>query len=337
MYLEYYGLKESPFNLVTEPRFLYYSESHCEAMAHLLYGVRERKGIMLMLGEAGTGKTSLVRATLGLLQQTRVISSLILNPLISNAEELLDAVLRGFNQTGYKRTALDMMEYLQVFLRQQNRRGKIPVLILDEAQDLSPQLLEQLRLLSNFEAEGHRALQIILSGQPELNDTLLTDHVRALRQRISVRCRLSPLNGNEIWKYLNYRLIVAGGDGHVIFSPEAVAGMYVYSGGIPRVLNALADNCLLAGYSQNKKTIGEDMVEIVARHLELREVELPATQTSSLQQEIMRASSSWAEISRDLKHAGVPPALKTFIEKLQSDEASISTFRMSRTMGAPTA
>src|ERR671938_262014 len=114
MYLEFYRLKENPFNLVSDPRFLYYSESHCEAMAHLLYGVRERKGIMLMLGEAGTGKTSLVRATLGLLQKTRVLSSLILNPMISNSEELLDAVLRGFNQTGYKRTSLDMMDLLQL-------------------------------------------------------------------------------------------------------------------------------------------------------------------------------------------------------------------------------
>src|SRR6185369_9733097 len=106
MYLDFYRLRENPFNLVTEPRTLYYSESHCEALAHLLYGVRERKGIMLMMGEAGTGKTSLVRATLGLLQQTRVITSLILNPLISNAEELLDAVLRGFQQTGYRRSSL---------------------------------------------------------------------------------------------------------------------------------------------------------------------------------------------------------------------------------------
>jgi general secretion pathway protein A len=337
MYLEYYGLKESPFNLVTEPRFLFYSESHCEAMAHLLYGVRERKGVMLMLGEAGTGKTSLVRATLGLLQQTRVVSSLILNPMLSNSEELLDAVLRGFNQAAYKRTALDMMEYLQVFLRQQSRRGKIPVLILDEAQDLSPQLLEQLRLLSNFEADGHRALQIILSGQPELNDTLLKDQVRALRQRISVRCRLLPLTGHEIWKYLNYRLIVAGGDGHVIFSPEAVQSMYVFSGGIPRVLNAIADNCLLAGFSQNRPAITEDIVEMVARHLELRETDLTEVQSSTLQQEIIRASSSWAEISRDLRQAGVPAALKTFIEKLQQEESAIATFRMNRAVGVPSA
>src|SRR5439155_7106380 len=145
---------------VWDPRFLYYSESHCEAMAHILYGVRERKGLMLLLGEAGTGKTTLVTATLEMLRSTRVITSCIMNPILQQPEELLEAILRGYNLDGYKRTCLDMSSVLERFLLQQVRRDRIPVLIVDEAQELSRPLLEQLRLLSNLEAQGQKLLQI---------------------------------------------------------------------------------------------------------------------------------------------------------------------------------
>src|SRR5437588_631788 len=156
MYLSFYGLKENPFNIVSNPKFLYYSESHCDAMAHLLYGVRERKGIILMLGEAGTGKTTLVRATLEMLKSTRVVPSVILNPILSSSEEFFEALLRGFGLEGFKRTNLEMLEVLQRFLVQQTRRNRIPVLIVDEAQEVSKQLLEQIRMLSNLEAEGQK-------------------------------------------------------------------------------------------------------------------------------------------------------------------------------------
>jgi general secretion pathway protein A len=322
MYLDFYGLRENPFNLVTEPRFLYYSESHCEALAHLLYGVRERKGIMLMLGEAGTGKTTLVRATLDLLRQTRVLTSVILNPAMSSGEEMLDAVLRGFALEGYKRTTLDMSEVLHRFALQQTQRGRIPVLIVDEAQQLSRPLLEQVRLLSNLEAGGHKLLQIILSGQPEMNDMVRTHEMRAMRQRITVRCRLNTLNARETWSYLNFRLITAGGDGKVIFEADAVEAMYAFSGGIPRILNSLADNCLLAGYSRGKRTIGADIVESVAEHLELEPLAAPTAEGNSVHQEIVRASATWNEIAKDLRSAGVPPALRAFVENLQTPDRS---------------
>lgn len=322
MYLEFYGLKENPFNLVSDPRFLYYSESHCDAMAHLLYGVRERKGIILMLGEAGTGKTTLVRATLEMLRKTRVVPSTILNPIISTAEEFYEAVLRGFGLDGFRKTTLDMADVLQRFLLQQNRRGRIPVLIIDEGQELSKLLLEQTRMLSNLEADGQKMLQIVLSAQPEMADKLDTFELRAMRQRITVRCRLAALLPEETWTYLNFRLMAAGGDGHVIFTPEAVEAMFGFSGGIPRLLNSLADNCLLAGYARSLPQIDARTVQRVADHLELRENVAGAEQRQNVHQDIMRASASWQEVVHDIRTGAVPPALKQFVEKLQTDDTA---------------
>jgi general secretion pathway protein A len=320
MYLEFYRLKENPFNLVSDPRFLYYSESHCDAMAHLLYGVRERKGIILMLGEAGTGKTTLVRATLDMLKKTRVIPSLILNPIISTTEEFYDSVLRGFGLDGYRKGVLEMAEVLQRFLLQQTRRGRIPVLIVDEGQELSKPLLEQVRMLSNLEADGQKMLQIVLSAQPEMSERLDMFELRAMRQRITVRCRLSSLSPEETWSYLNFRLLAAGGDGHVIFSPEAVERMFTYSGGIPRILNSIADNCLLAGYARSLKDIDERVVDRVAEHLELQETMVNPAQSESIHQDVRRASASWSEVVQDIRAGTVPPALKQFVEKLQTPE-----------------
>jgi general secretion pathway protein A len=323
MYLEFYRLKENPFNLVSDPRFLYYSESHCDAMAHLLYGVRERKGIILMLGEAGTGKTTLVRATLDMLQKTRVVPSLILNPIISTTEEFYDSVLRGFGLDGYRKSILDMSDVLQRFLMQQTRRGRIPVLIVDEGQELSKPLLEQVRMLSNLEADGQKMLQIVLSAQPEMSDRLDSFELRAMRQRITVRCRLSSLTAEETWSYLNFRLLAAGGDGHVIFLPEAVERMYAYSSGIPRILNSIADNCLLAGYARSLNSVDARVVERVAEHLELQEGTANQAQTESIHQDVLRASSSWSEVVQDIRKGAVPPALKQFVEKLQAPEEPV--------------
>jgi len=323
MYLEFYGLKENPFNLVSDPRFLYYSESHCDAMAHLLYGVRERKGIILMLGEAGTGKTTLVRATLEMLRKTRVVPSTIMNPVISTTEEFYEAVLRGFGLDGFRKTTLDMSDVLNRFLTQQNRRGRIPVLILDEGQELSKPLLEQVRMLSNLESDGQKMLQIVFSAQPEMAEKLDTFELRAMRQRISVRCRLAALLPEEVWNYLNFRLMTAGGDGHVIFTPEAVETLIAFSGGIPRLLNSLADNCLLAGYARSLSQIDQRTVQRVAEHLELREIVTDSEQSENIHQDIMKASATWKEVVQDIRTGAVPPALKQFVEKLQPNDEPV--------------
>lgn len=319
MYLDFFGLKENPFNLVSDPRFLYYSESHCDAMSHLLYGVRERKGIILMLGEAGTGKTTLVRATLEMLKSTRVTTSVILNPILSKPEEFFEAMLRGFGLDGFKTNNVEMLDVLQRFLRQQHRRNLIPVLIVDEAQELSRPLLEQIRMLSNLEAEGQKLMQFVLAAQPEMSERLDTFELRALRQRITVRCRLKALNAQESWQYLHSRLIFAGVDKQrSIFQPGAVEVMYTFSGGIPRLLNSIADNCLLAAYARNEREVDPITVRQVVEHLELTEVAEETASAASVHQDVMRASGSWQEVVRDLKSGQVPEALKQFVENLQS-------------------
>src|SRR5438067_144479 len=320
MYLEFFGLKEDPFNLVSDPRFLYYSESHCDAMAHLLYGVRERKGIILMLGEAGTGKTTLVRATLEMLKSTRVAPSVIMNPIISQTEDFFESILRGFGLEGYRRTNVDMAEVLQRFLLQQSRRNRIPVLIVDEAQELNRQLLEQIRMLSNLEADGRKLMQFVLAAQPEMADRIDTFEMRALRQRIVVRCRLTSLNPEETWSYLHSRLLRAGGDGRSIFRPDAVEMMFAYSGGIPRILNSIADNCLLAAYARNNATVDAAIVERVAEHLELKESVVSSTQSERIHQDVLRASVTWKEVVRDIRSGAVPEALRQFVEKLQAPD-----------------
>jgi hypothetical protein len=229
-------------------------------------------------------------------------------------------VLRGFGLDGYKKSTLDMSEVLQRFLSQQSRRGRIPVLIVDEGQELSKALLEQVRMLSNLEADGQKALQIVLSAQPEMNDRIDSFELRALRQRITVRCRLNPLSPEETWSYINFRLIAAGGDGHVIFAPDAVERMYTYSGGIPRIINSIADNCMLAGYSRSLAQINEQVVERVADHLELREIMSNPAQSESVHQDVLRASATWNEVVHDIRTGSVPPALKQFVEKLQAPE-----------------
>lgn len=317
MYLDFFGLRENPFSLVSDSRFLYYSESHCEAMAHLLYGVRERKGIILMLGDAGTGKTTLVRATLEMLKSTRVVPSVILNPLLTQPEEFLEAVLKGFGIQGFRRATSEMAEVLQKFLVRQAREQMIPVLIVDEAQQLSREFLEQIRLLSNFELDGHKLLQIVLAAQPEMQTELETYEMRALRQRIVVRCRLTSLNAQDSWHYLQSRLLRAGGDGRPIFTVAAVGAIYTYSAGIPRLINTLADNSLLAAYAQNSAAVDVNIVDTVAQDLELAQSSAELTSRNSIQRDVMRASASWKEIREDICCGAVPQPLQEFVERLQ--------------------
>jgi general secretion pathway protein A len=327
MYLQFYGITENPFNLVSDPRFFYYSESHCEAMSHLLYGVRERKGIVLMLGEAGTGKTTLIRATLEVLRSTRVMASMIMNPLMSSTEEFFEALLRGFGLDGFKRSNMEMMEVVQRFALQQVRRGMIPVVVVDEAQELSQTLLGQIRLLSNLEADGAKLLQFVFAAQPEMQERLDTYEMRALRQRVSVRCRLDVLGPSDTWNYIYGRLKKAGNDGPMVFGPEAVEMIYTYSGGIPRLINMIADNSLLAGYARSEFPVRPETIESVCLHLELRPANVMKNETSQVRQDILRACSSWDEVRNDIQAGEVPQVLKDFASKLQlpRTEASIAT------------
>lgn len=266
MYLEYYGLSELPFNITPDPRFLYYSPRHREAFDHLSYGIATRKGFIELTGEVGSGKTTLCRAVLSQLTET-VRTALILNPCLSE-DQLLRAILVDFGLEVNGGDRLDYVEQLNRFLLAQAREGNNVVLIIDEAQNLLPGVLEQIRLLSNLETDQHKLMQIVLAGQPELRERLARPDLRQLRQRILVRCHLHPLNEEETGEYIRHRLHVAGGNAHLRFNPKAVRLVYRHSHGIPRIINALCDNALLAGYVSRTHEIGVAEIKRALKEVE---------------------------------------------------------------------
>ena len=266
MYLDYYGLTEPPFDITPNPRFLFYSGKHREAFNHLLYGIRERKGFVQMTGEVGAGKTTLCRAMLEQLD-AHYSTALILNPILS-AEELVKAIALEFGLQVQGLDRLDTIGVINQFLLQQVERGKETVLIIDEAQDLTDELLEQVRLLSNLETDSRKLLQIILFGQPELRARLNNHRLRQLRQRITVRYHLSPLNRCEVTNYVQHRLHVSGGNGSPYFTGPALWRVHHYSKGIPRLVNAVCDKALMAGFVQQRERIDFRMVGRAVRELE---------------------------------------------------------------------
>ena len=266
MYLDYYGLNEPPFDITPNPRFLFYSAKHREAFNHLLFGIRERKGFVQMTGEVGAGKTTLCRAILEQLDE-RYATALILNPLMSPAE-LVKAVAQEFALPINGLDRLDTIAVINQFLLQQAEDGKETVLIIDEAQDLTDELLEQVRLLSNLETDNRKLLQIVLMGQPELRDRLNNPRLRQLRQRITVRYHLLPLTRQEVRQYVQHRIHLCGGNGTPCFTRPALWRVFHYSQGIPRLVNAVCDKALLAGFVAQRERIDMRLVGRAVRELE---------------------------------------------------------------------
>ena len=266
MYLEYYGLKEAPFNITPNPRFLFFSAKHREAFNHLLYGIRERKGFVQLTGEVGAGKTTLCRALLDQLGPG-FSTALILNPVL-DCDQLVKAVAMELNLPSKGMDRLEMVAEINRFLLQQVEHKKDTALIIDDAQALSNELLEQLRLLSNLETDERKLLQIVLMGQPELRDRLNDHGLRQLRQRITVRYHLNPLRLGEVGQYIHHRLQVAGANGAPYFTGAAVWRIHRYSRGIPRLINAVCDKCLLAGFVLQTERITFGMVGRAVRELE---------------------------------------------------------------------
>jgi general secretion pathway protein A len=266
VYLQYYGLTEPPFDITPNPRFLFYSPKHREAFNHQLYGIRERKGFVQLTGEVGAGKTTLCRAMLEQLDG-HYATALILNPVMS-PNEMMKAIAIEFGLPVNGLDRLDTLAVINQFLLQQVERGQDTVLIIDEAQDLTDELLEQVRLLSNLETDNRKLLQIVLLGQPELRDKLNNPRLRQLRQRITVRYHLPPLTRNEVNQYVQHRLEVSGANGAPHFTAPALWRIYRYSQGIPRLVNAICDKALLAGYVGQQEKIDYRTVGHAARELE---------------------------------------------------------------------
>jgi general secretion pathway protein A len=266
LYLDFYGLKENPFSVTPDPRYLYFSPPHREAYCHIIYGIEQRKGFIEITGEVGCGKTTICRAVLSGLSDN-VETALILNPSLTETQ-LLRAMLNDFGLQVKGRDRLAYIETLNEFLLDMNKRGLNVALVIDEAQDLSPKVMEQVRLLSNLETDQHKLIQIVLVGQPELKQRLASTALRQLRQRITVRYHISPLTQEQTMVYIEHRLKVAGSDGRIVFVPAAVKLIYKYSRGTPRLINAVCDMVLLAGYVAGVSTIEARCVKKAIEQLE---------------------------------------------------------------------
>lgn len=268
MYLDFYKLKEAPFNITPDPHYLFLSRHHREAYNHVMYGIRERKGFIQLTGEVGSGKTTLCRAVLAELGH-KVQTALILNPCLTETQ-MLRAILQDF---GLKTTGKDMLALIQAlnaFLLARLEARENVALLIDESQNLTPKLMEQIRLLSNLETAQQKLIQIVLIGQPELEEKLMAPSLRQLRQRITVRYHLGPLEEDETGPYIAHRLSTAGAEKQLVFDSKAVKLVHRHSQGIPRVINALCDNALLAGYVAGSWTIGSDCIKRAILQLEGR-------------------------------------------------------------------
>jgi general secretion pathway protein A len=274
MYEEFYGLKEKPFNLTPDPRFFFLSENHREAFEHLLYGIREKEGFILLTGEVGTGKTTLCRALLNKFGSNATDSALIFNPMLSE-QELLQCILSDFGVQSSATTKKELLDELNQFLLRQQTLNRNSVLIIDEAQNLALPVLEEIRILSNLETEKEKLLQIILIGQIELKEKLSLPRLRQLNQRISIRYHLRPLGSDEIPRYVQHRLMVAGSAGDVKFTSGAVQEISRYSQGIPRLINLASDRALLAGYAEQSREIHRRIVVKGLKSLEGEETSVP--------------------------------------------------------------
>ena len=268
MYREFFGLVREPFEMTPDPSFLYLGEAHREGLATLVYGVRSGKGFVLLTGEVGMGKTTLLHALLGQLDEATA-SAFIFNPRL----DPLDFLHVLFEELGIEQECATKAEYLLAlnrFLIERLEAGDpTPLLIVDEAQNLSTEMLEEVRLLSNLETPRSKLIQIMLVGQPELKDLLAKPELRQLRQRIALRHDLKPFDVAETARYISDRLSKAGYTGKGLFKKAAVREIYAYSAGIPRLINSICDSALLLGYSQGKQTLGADAIREVAADLEL--------------------------------------------------------------------
>jgi len=266
MYNKFYGFKEKPFEITPDPKFLYLSENHKEALAHLTYAIREKKGFTVITGEVGTGKTLLVQTLLSRLNGN-VRTAYLFNPRLDSTD-FLQYICEDLGLKDQKKSKGEYLAQLHHFLTDCYAKDENVVLIIDEAQNLDPKLLEEVRLLTNLETPKSKLLQVILMGQPELDGILDRRQCRQLKQRVTLRYHIQPLSKEETKKYIRQRLRNAGALLPNLFSPEAIDKIYKYSKGIPRLINVLCDNALLLGYATDEKVVGKSMIREVIKDLD---------------------------------------------------------------------
>ena len=273
MYKKFFGLQANPFNPSPDPRFLFLTGATREALAALAYGIRNKKGFLLLTGEVGTGKTTLLNRLLEWLGEERVATAYIFNSRL-NESEFFDFVLNDFGIACDSQEKSQRLLKLNDWLLDRYRERRPAVLIVDEAQNLSADVLEEIRLLTNMETTREKLLQILLAGQPELEEKLRHPSMRQLRQRITIRCNTCPLSREEMQQYINERLRIAGANGTPIFSVEAVDSIFRHSQGIPRIANLLCEHSLVNAFVDQVRPIPGNIVEEVAHEFELQKANL---------------------------------------------------------------
>ena len=267
MYESFFALTQKPFSITSNPSFLFLGQRHKEAMAHLMYGIRERVGFIEITGEVGTGKTTICRALLNQLDE-KTKTAFIFNSNMSELQ-LMQTIIEDFGIKTVQKNKGGLFSELNRFLLEQLAEGNNVVLIIDEAQNLSTKLLEQVRMLSNLESENEKLLQIVLVGQPELREKLKAPSLRQLRQRIAVRYHIQALNKEELEMYILHRLKLAGANGHApIFEPSAIDEIFKYSQGIPRLINMICNKALLTGFVLEERRISGEMIKKSIHELE---------------------------------------------------------------------
>jgi len=271
MYQRFFGLRESPFNVNPDPRYLVLTRQIQEALAGLTYGIQNRKGFILLSGEVGTGKTTLLNRLLDWLHGQKVATAYIFNSRME-VDHLFDFMMAEFEIPCESREKSHVIMRLNQWLLDRYRAGETAVLIVDEAQNLSPEVLEEIRLLTNLETSTEKLLQIVLTGQPELEEKLRMPQLRQLRQRVTMRCHTAALTLEETFGYIAERLRIAGANGEPIFSREAIETVHMYSRGIPRVVNLLCEHALINAYVDSLRPVPAHLVEEVAREFQLDEI-----------------------------------------------------------------
>jgi len=281
MYKSFFELKENPFNVSPDPRYIVLTKQIEEAFSGLMYGIQTKKGILTLTGEVGTGKTTLVNRLLDWLNTERAKTAFLFNSRL-NSNQLLDFVLSEFEISCESTSKSRQLMKLNEWLLEQFRAGQTAVLIIDEAQNLTFPVLEEIRLLTNLETASEKLIQIVLSGQPELEERLKLPQLRQLRQRMAVRCKTAPLTKEEAHAYVLERLRIAGAapTAAPIFTPQAIDTMHLYSLGVPRVINLLCEHSLINAYVEHERPVSAKIVEDVAREFQLDEVAPVATAES---------------------------------------------------------
>jgi general secretion pathway protein A len=317
MYKKFFGLKENPFNVNPDPRYLFLTHNTQEALACLTYGIETRKGFILLTGEVGTGKTTLINKLLEWLHKERVSTAFVFNPRLS-VSQFFDFMMADFGIPCESRQKGQMLLKLNQWLLERYQAGERAVLIVDEAQNLSPQMLEEIRLLTNLETSTEKLLQIVLSGQPELEQKLNQPQLRQLRQRITLRAKTRHLTLEETQGYIQERLRIAGAENTDIFEPAAIAAVHRFARGIPRVTNLLCEHALVSSYVDQRNPVPPEIVEEVAHDFDLDTID--PTQQAPAQPYLQSTNGDHPPLIESLLQA-----LNTLVDRLNQAEASAAS------------